>query len=109
MFHTKRLLATLFVGAMTTFPAGASELTEAKAAYNAFERYTKLVTTDAGAGNVCRHWRNTSRRTSATCSCATHPAHRQIRPKLTANPLNSTLPGLMASSALRMKMPRTRT
>ena len=53
MFHTKRLLATLFVGAMSAFPAGASELTEAKAAYNeAFERYTKLVTTDAGTGNV---------------------------------------------------------
>ena len=53
MLHAKRLLFILFVGAMSTFPAEASELTEAKAAYNeAFERYTKLVTTDAGAGDV---------------------------------------------------------
>lgn len=53
MFHSRLLLSILFAGIITTLSAAASELSEAKAAYDkTFERYTRLVTTDAGTGDV---------------------------------------------------------
>ncbi|MBU0655198.1 MAG: SEL1-like repeat protein [Gammaproteobacteria bacterium] len=53
MLRSNLLTSIILLGAFAIPPVLASELDEAKAAYDAaFERYTKLVTTDAGAGDV---------------------------------------------------------
>ncbi|QLQ32720.1 MAG: sel1 repeat family protein [Candidatus Thiothrix singaporensis] len=53
MFDIKSMIFLSLLGSIATTPVIASELSDAKAAYDAaFERYTKLVTTDAGTGDV---------------------------------------------------------
>lgn len=53
MLRSNFLASIILLGTFATPPVLASELDAAKAAYDAaFERYTRLVTTDAGAGDV---------------------------------------------------------
>lgn len=53
MFYVKSMILLSLLGSLAALPVNASELSDAKAAYDAaFERYTRLVTTDAGTGDV---------------------------------------------------------